>query len=451
MAELVDTLSELDAIDGWQGHGYRSMAHWLSIRAGFTVSDAQRLCRVADGQERIPTLMAHARRGEVSVGMCEVAARLSTPVNEAEIAKIVRTAAPAQAARVLSAYARLAPGSASGAPPDPDADPESDPDGEPADPERTDGGEFWAASFDEHGMYRGSFCFGPATGALLAEAARAARHAGERQAPWSGDAGGDTNARLSTPEVFRRMAETVLDSVNDRGHRSGGDRFTVQVTVDVHTLARILGLTMDPSIPTPVRLGDRRHVVGGPPLSDAALAAVLCDATLQVLVHDAGVPLWLGTEIRTATRAQRRALRERDGGCAFPGCPQTRFVDVHHVVRIADGGATTLENLVLLCSYHHHRVVHGDGYRITTDGRQHFWFWSPTGRYVGPSPGSPSEPPGGGARTDHIGRLRLVESPDPPDPPPGLTPDTCRPTSLGESLTSYGLDVYLAALLQSAA
>jgi len=33
---------------------------------------------------------------------------------------------------------------------------------------------------------------------------------------------------------------------------------------------------------------------------------------------------------------------------------------LHHVVHWADGGATCLSNLVLLCQYHHHRVVHDD-------------------------------------------------------------------------------------------
>ena len=441
-ARLVDTLAEIDEVGGWQGWGYRSLAHWLSVRAGFTVRDAQRLATLATRRDRIPTLMAHAHRGGVSAGMCEAAARLSNMANEAEIAEMVRTASPSQAARVLSHYARLAP-----TPDDPPM-----PDDEP-----TGGGsaaevaqEFWSASFDEDGMYRGSFCFGPTTGSLLDEAARAARAAGESEARSSSssslgpESGGDVTTRLSMPEVWRRMAETVLDAVNAAGRSApAGERFAVQVTIDVHVLARILGLAMDPTIPTPVRLGERRHVVGGPVLSDRAIAAILCDATLQVLVHDSGVPLWLGTEERTATRAQRRALRERDGGCAFPGCPQTRHLDAHHVIRVVDGGRTRLENLILLCSYHHHRVVHGDGFRITTDGRQHFWFWSPGGRYVGASPGSPP-PPDVGETVPHLDRLRLVE---PPDPPPDLTGETCRPIGRGEALTTFGLDVYLANLL----
>ena len=49
----------------------------------------------------------------------------------------------------------------------------------------------------------------------------------------------------------------------------------------------------------------------------------------------------------------RRALELRDQRrCAFPSCTHTRFLDAHHVKHWADGGATELDNLVLLCRRH---------------------------------------------------------------------------------------------------
>ena len=57
----------------------------------------------------------------------------------------------------------------------------------------------------------------------------------------------------------------------------------------------------------------------------------------------------------------RRALTARDGGCRFPGCTHTKSVDGHHIQHWANGGETSLENLVLLCR-HHHRLVHEGGF-----------------------------------------------------------------------------------------
>jgi hypothetical protein len=87
---------------------------------------------------------------------------------------------------------------------------------------------------------------------------------------------------------------------------------------------------------------------------------VLCDTT--------GEPLAVGREKRLATRAMRRALAQRDGGCAFPGCDAPpQWCDAHHVTHWADGGATEVGNLVLLCG-RHHRLVHKQGWTITMAG-----------------------------------------------------------------------------------
>ena len=68
-----------------------------------------------------------------------------------------------------------------------------------------------------------------------------------------------------------------------------------------------------------------------------------------------------------------RALRSRDGGCRFPGCTNTRFVDGHHIKHWADGGETSLDNLVLLCRRHHH-LVHEGGFACekSADGEVFF-------------------------------------------------------------------------------
>jgi hypothetical protein len=63
---------------------------------------------------------------------------------------------------------------------------------------------------------------------------------------------------------------------------------------------------------------------------------------------------------RLASRAQRTALAFSDRGCTFPGCSRTPVfaLHAHHKIPFRDGGPTTLENLALLCSEHHHLTHH---------------------------------------------------------------------------------------------
>ena len=60
------------------------------------------------------------------------------------------------------------------------------------------------------------------------------------------------------------------------------------------------------------------------------------------------------------------ALRIRDGGCRFPGCCRNHYTDAHHIKHWAEGGETSMENLVTLCRFHHGLLHKGD-YHIQRD------------------------------------------------------------------------------------
>ena len=112
---------------------------------------------------------------------------------------------------------------------------------------------------------------------------------------------------------------------------------------------------------------------------------VCCDGSVVAMVeNDKGEPLNVGRKVRTTTTAIRRALWARDKGCGFPGCSHTRFVDAHHIQHWADGGETSVENLVLLCSFHH-KMVHEGGYSVQRDQAGEIFFRRPDGKAV---PGS---------------------------------------------------------------
>ena len=104
--------------------------------------------------------------------------------------------------------------------------------------------------------------------------------------------------------------------------------------------------------------------------------------------HDAqGAVLDVGRKTRTIPSAIRRALTARDTQCQFPGCVAQRC-DAHHLVHWADGGATAIDNLVLLCR-RHHRLVHEGGYTLRRDSEGATTFIRPNGFLVETVPAPP--------------------------------------------------------------
>lgn len=73
------------------------------------------------------------------------------------------------------------------------------------------------------------------------------------------------------------------------------------------------------------------------------------------MLEDGQEPLAVGRRKRRGTKAQRRALLRRDGGCARPGCPETRIerLHAHHLRHWLFGGRTDIANMALLCDVDH--------------------------------------------------------------------------------------------------
>ncbi|ORL33928.1 HNH endonuclease signature motif containing protein [Prescottella equi] len=114
------------------------------------------------------------------------------------------------------------------------------------------------------------------------------------------------------------------------------------------------------------------------PLSIATARRLACDCHLTPIVMDDGVPLNLGRTSRTVSKKQRRALIARDHGCAFPGCgTPPAHCEGHHVKHWADGGPTDLDNLVLLCRYHH-QLLHHSHWDVRIGADRHPWFTPPS-------------------------------------------------------------------------
>ncbi|NNF41304.1 MAG: DUF222 domain-containing protein, partial [Woeseiaceae bacterium] len=162
-------------------------------------------------------------------------------------------------------------------------------------------------------------------------------------------------------DALAEVAETYMNNSESSG--STADRYQVVVhvypkgTKGTWTAATSYSKGADSS-----RDSVDSHIEGGPHVTAVTSRRVACDCSVVGIKEDEnGEPLSIGRRSRSIPPPMRRALQHRDGGCRFPGCTNTRFVDGHHIKHWADGGETSLDNLVLLCR-HHHRLVHEGGF-----------------------------------------------------------------------------------------
>ena len=146
----------------------------------------------------------------------------------------------------------------------------------------------------------------------------------------------------------------------------GGERPHVTITVDLQTLS---GAASGYAYAPRLRVG----------LDAATARRICCDAGVSRIITDgASEPLDVGREQRIVTRAQRRAITNRDRHCRFVGCDAPpAFTEVHHGVFWIHGGHTNTSNCALFCRRHHH-MLH-KGWRVTGDANDRLTFTSPDG------------------------------------------------------------------------
>lgn len=129
----------------------------------------------------------------------------------------------------------------------------------------------------------------------------------------------------------------------------GGERPHVVVTIDLESLVE--------------RSGRRSELPDIGSISPETARRLACDADVTRVITRAGSePLELGRRTKVVPPGLRRAIAVRDRGCRFPGCERPPgWCDGHHVRHWADGGETSLSNLVLLCRPHHRAIHRGFG------------------------------------------------------------------------------------------
>jgi hypothetical protein len=110
------------------------------------------------------------------------------------------------------------------------------------------------------------------------------------------------------------------------------------------------------------------RTLNGSELSVETIRRLACEAEIIPLVLDGkSVPLDVGKSKRLATTYQRRALAAVHETCAIDGCSvKFSHCEPHHIDYWENGGATDFNNLVPLCSRHHH-AAHEGGWKLSLD------------------------------------------------------------------------------------
>ena len=114
-----------------------------------------------------------------------------------------------------------------------------------------------------------------------------------------------------------------------------------------------------------------------------ALGTILCDANVEVTARAVdGRFMEYGRRERTAPPALKRALLAETGfTCAADGCNSRHRLQIHHLTPWAEGGRTDQAELVVLCWFHHHVVVHERGLGVVLHpDRRRVRFRRPEGR-----------------------------------------------------------------------
>jgi hypothetical protein len=162
----------------------------------------------------------------------------------------------------------------------------------------------------------------------------------------------------------------VLRSARRSGGSGGADPYVVVAHTALSTLVEDSG-------PSSV-LAAELEALGL--IDTETIKRIACDATIIIGVDDdVGHTLYEGRAQRFATATQRREVSRRDRTCRFPACTNVTFTNVHHVVPWKRGGRTDIDNLALLCEFHHHRV-HSTGWSMTGNANEELTIVTPSNR-----------------------------------------------------------------------
>jgi hypothetical protein len=372
--ELLVMIREFDERAGWLQWGLDNCAEWLAWRCDLSMTTAREKVRVAHALKQLPSVSKAFSSGELSYAKVRAMTRVASRDNESDL---LAFALRHTAVTVAERCRELRCGRESSV----------------AMAERAWANRSLRIRRDvERSVITITAELPLDTGELLEKALDKARDDESLQVRDLVD----TSWSVRQADAFVNVLNAYLSGEN--GSIAGSnDNYLVTIHVDESALAG----------------GDGRAA-----LPIEAVKRRCCDGKAVVVTETAdGEPLGIGRKSRIIPKAIERAVRARDHNCcSFPGCNNRRFLECHHVEHWANGGETTVDNLLLLCTKHH-TLVHEGGFRIDKDFLDNWAFFRPDGIAV-PEVGYVSRPddnpPAGGLLSVAENRVRE------PAPPPYL-------------------------------
>jgi hypothetical protein len=330
-------IAEFDRRDGWSDGLTQSCAHWLSWQCGLDMGAAREKVRVARALAKLPAVSQAMSEGRLSYSKVRALTRIATPETEGVLLNVALHGTTHHVELLVRKYRRVQQVE------------------ELSREARQQANRGLTYLYDADGALVVTLRMPAETGTLLLKAIDAALPELEPVADCEDHlhVSAETSARPSSLSMRRADAAGIIaESFLAHGPASlkGGERQQIVVHVDASVLrGESAGCC---------------ELEDGPSVAAETARRFACDASrVEITEDEHGDPLDVGRRTRTIPPAMRRALQARDKGCVFPGCTHKRYLDGHHVQHWANGGATKLSNLVLLCRFHH-RAVHEGGLRI---------------------------------------------------------------------------------------
>ena len=366
---LLQLVARFDAQEGWNEGGVRSCAHWLAWKCGYTEGAAREKVRTARALQGLPKIGAAFEKGELSYSMVRALTRKACPASEDLYLMYARHATVSQVERLVRGHDRAERMQAKVAGP------------------MQHNARALSYMREEDGCWTFKAKLPPEAGELLVKTLHAVirqdedEQAGGHAAPEYMDGGyripPDANGKprktfaQKQADALTALAEHyVATQEREEGTVSlrGDERCQVMLHVDVATLQQHSGGGSESGNEQNDAHRNCRLDTDNAWLHPDTARRLSCDASLVTVLKDSeDKVLNIGRRARIVPPRIRRALEVRDNNtCRFPGCDCKQYLDAHHIHHWAEGGETSLDNLVTLCRFHH-RALHEGRFSVDAD------------------------------------------------------------------------------------